>query len=181
MEDSIFLFDRIAQFLGRVVSWMLLVMTFLGAGNALLRYLGKFAGRNLTSNALLEGQWYIFSLIFLLGAAAALRKDSHVRVDIFYQRLSKKTRARVDLLGLALLFVPMMIFSIWSSWDFVFESWRIREISPDAGGLPRYPVKTLLIMAFITLFFQGISEIVHRISILKEDSIEGESIEAEES
>ena len=147
---------------------MLLVMTLLGAGNAILRYLGRFVGRNLTSNALLEGQWYIFSMVFLLGAAAALKKDRHVRVDIFYQRLSKETKAKVDLLGLCFLLLPMMIFSIWSSWDFVFESWRIREVSPDAGGLPRYPVKALLLIAFVVLFFQGISEVMHRFLILKE-------------
>ena len=142
-------------------------MTFLGALNALLRYLGKFLGQNLTSNAFLEGQWYLFSCVFLLCGAAALRKDRHVRVDLFYDRLSQTSKAWIDLLGLIILLIPMMIFSMWASFEFVVSSWEIWEISADAGGLPRYPIKTVLLLSFGLLFLQGISEVVHRISFLK--------------
>lgn len=146
-------------------------MTLLGALNALLRYVGKFLGQNLTSNAFLEGQWYLFSCVFLFCGAAALRKNRHVRVDLFYDRLSERAKAWVDLVGLCVLFVPMMIFSIWSSIDFVTSSWSIWEISADAGGLPRYPIKTVLLLSFGLLLMQGGSEIVHRVRTLKKKDI----------
>ena len=142
-------------------------MTLLGALNALLRYSSKFLEQNLTSNAFLEGQWYLFSCVFLFCGAAALRKDRHVRVDLFYDRLSTKAKAWIDLAGLCVLFIPMMIFSVWSSIDFVTSSWQVWEQSPDAGGLPRYPIKTVLLFSFGLLLMQGCSEIVHRISSLK--------------
>ncbi|MBM73869.1 MAG: C4-dicarboxylate ABC transporter substrate-binding protein [Proteobacteria bacterium] len=147
-------------------------MTFLGALNAILRYLGRFLGQNLTSNAFLEGQWYLFSCVFLLCGAAALRKDRHVRVDLFYDRLSQSSKAWIDLLGLSFLLIPMMIFSIWASLEFVISSWDIWEVSADAGGLPRYPIKTVLLFSFGLLFLQGISETVHRISFLKKSKQE---------
>ena len=142
-------------------------MTLLGALNALLRYMGKFLGQNLTSNAFLEGQWYLFSCVFLFCGAAALRKDRHVRVDLFYDRLGARAKAWVDLIGLCVLFLPMMIFSIWSSIDFVSSSWSIFETSADAGGLPRYPIKTVLLFSFVLLLMQGCSEVVHRSSVLQ--------------
>ena len=142
-------------------------MTLLGALNAFLRYTGKFLEQNLTSNAFLEGQWYLFSCVFLFCGASALRKDRHVRVDLFYDRLSVKIKAWIDLVGLAVLLIPMMIFSIWSSIDFVTSSWEVWEQSPDAGGLPRYPIKTVLLLSFGLLLMQGFSEVAHRISSIK--------------
>ena len=166
-EDSIRFLDGVSRFFSQFSAILLLVMTLLGALNAFLRYTGKFLEQNLTSNAFLEGQWYLFSCVFLLCGASALRKDRHVRVDLFYDRLSARAKDWIDLVGLSVLLVPMMIFSIWSSIDFVTSSWRVWEQSPDAGGLPRYPIKTVLLLSFGLILMQGVSEILHRISSLK--------------
>jgi TRAP-type mannitol/chloroaromatic compound transport system permease small subunit len=126
-------------------------MTFLGAFNAIFRYLGKFLEQNLTSNAFLEGQWYLFSTVFLLGAGHVLQKDRHVRVDVLYERLSKRHQIYIDIIGTFLFLIPFCIFGIWSSWEFAFESFSLREVSPDAGGLPRYPIKVLIPFSFLLL------------------------------
>ena len=113
-------------------------MTILGALNAVLRYSSKFTGQVWSSNAFLEGQWYLFSAVFLLGAGYTLYKDKHVRVDVMYSRLSKTGQRRINLIGTLIFAIPFCILGIWSSLEFVFNSWSIWEQSPDAGGLPRY-------------------------------------------
>ncbi|NOY27153.1 MAG: TRAP transporter small permease subunit [Oligoflexia bacterium] len=154
------LIDRVNGGLGRAVSWLSLVMVFVGAGNALLRYCGRFVGHNLSSNAALEAQWYLFSAMFLLAAAWTLQQDRHVRVDVLYGRLSPRGRAWIDVLGTCLFLLPFCIFAVWVSFPSVAESWRLLEQSPDPGGLPRYPVKTLLLVALWTLIAQGISQLI---------------------
>ena len=140
-------------------------MTFLGACNAIFRYLGRFLGQNLTSNAFLEGQWYLFSAVFLLGAGHVLQNERHVRVDVLYERLSKKHQIYIDTVGNILFLIPFCLFGIWSSWDFVVESFSLREMSPDAGGLPRYPVKALIPLSFLVL---GIHAVFYTKTRLKE-------------
>ena len=151
--------DRLSTSTGRFCAWLALVMTLLGASNAVLRYTGRFVGRNLTSNALLEGQWYLFSAVFLLGGAYVLRQDRHVRVDVLLSKLSPRPRLWIDLLGAFFFLVPFCVYGIWSSSGFFWQSWSIREVSPDAGGLPRYPVKALIPLAFSLLLLQALSEI----------------------
>ena len=129
-------------------------MTILGALNAVLRYSSKFTGQVWSSNAFLEGQWYLFSAVFLLGAGYTLYKDKHVRVDVMYSRLSKTGQRRINLIGTLIFAIPFCILGIWSSLEFVSNSWSIWEQSPDAGGLPRYPVKTLIPVGFTLLLFQ---------------------------
>lgn len=152
--------DAFSDRLGHAVSWMTLLMVAIGAFNALARYLGRFIGFNLSSNAYLEAQWYLFSLVFLLGAAYALRQDAHVRVDVFYGRVSDRVRAWIDLLGAVLFLVPFSIFGIWVSWPAVRNSWKIHEMSSDPGGLPRYPIKTVILLGFALLILQGSAEAV---------------------
>ena len=141
-------------------------MTFLGASNAIFRYIGRFVGRNLTSNAFLEGQWYLFSAVFLLGAGHVLQKERHVRVDVIYERLSKRSQIYIDVIGSFLFLIPFCMFGIWSSWDFVIESWKLLEMSPDAGGLPRYPIKTLVPVSFFLLGIHAISYTLQRLKDL---------------
>lgn len=142
--------------LGRWISLASLLMVLIGSGNAVARYCGKFFGIQLSSNLYLEMQWYLFSLLFLLGAARTLQRDAHVRVDVFYGRLSKRGKAWLDLLGTLFLMIPFCILIIWSSLPTVFQSWHSHEISPDPGGLPRYPIKTLVPVAFTLLLLQGV-------------------------
>ena len=146
--------DRFYVIVSKVCAWTLFVMTILGALNAVLRYSSKFTGQVWSSNAFLEGQWYLFSAVFLLGAGYTLHKDKHVRVDVLYSRLSDAGQRRINLIGLVLFAIPFCMLGIWSSIEFVFNSWSIWEISPDAGGLPRYPVKTLIPLGFTLLLFQ---------------------------
>ncbi|CDM95414.1 MAG: TRAP transporter small permease subunit [Limnospira sp. PMC 1291.21] len=159
--------DRMNNYLGRVVSWLALVMIGVGTWNVIGRYVGRAIGQNLSSNALLETQWYIFDIIFLLGAAYTLKHHDHVRVDVIQSRLNVKQKALVDLLGTALFLIPFSVMIIFYSWGAVSNSWLIREVSPDPGGLPRYPIKALIIVSFVLLIIQGISEIIKNLAIIR--------------
>ena len=146
--------DQFYAIVSKVCAWILFVMTILGALNAVLRYSSKFTGQVWSSNAFLEGQWYLFSAVFLLGAGYTLYKDKHVRVDVMYSRLSNAGQRRINLIGTLIFAIPFCILGIWSSLEFVSNSWSIWEQSPDAGGLPRYPVKTLIPLGFTLLLLQ---------------------------
>ena len=146
--------EQIYTIVSKVCAWTLFVMTILGALNAILRYSSKFTGQVWSSNAFLEGQWYLFSAVFLLGAGYTLYKDKHVRVDVMYSRLSNTGQRRINLIGTLIFAIPFCILGIWSSLEFVSNSWSIWEQSPDAGGLPRYPVKTLIPVGFTLLLLQ---------------------------
>ena len=150
--------DRLTGGLGRFIAWMALLMVLIGAYNAIARYLGRFIGVNLSSNLYLELQWYLFSLIFLLGAGFALKEDAHVRVDVVYGRLSARARAAINVVGSVFMLLPFSIFVLWVSWPSIRNSWAVREASPDPGGLPRYPLKAVIIAAFVLLVAQGVSE-----------------------
>ena len=146
--------EKYYTILSKVCAWTLFAMTILGALNAILRYSSRFTGQVWSSNAFLEGQWYLFSGLFLLGAGYTLYKDKHVRVDVLYSRLSKAGQNRINLIGTVVFAIPFCLLGLWSSVDFVYNSWSISEVSPDAGGLPRYPVKTLIPIGFLLLLFQ---------------------------
>lgn len=152
--------DRFNSRLGIAVSWLTLAMVAVGAYNAVVRYLGRFTGWNLSSNAYLELQWYMFSLVFLLGAAYALKTNAHVRVDVVYSRLPERWRRRIDLWGSLLFLIPFAVFGLVMSWPAVRNSWAVLEISSDPGGLPRYPIKSVLLVAFALLALQGMAEAV---------------------
>lgn len=158
--------DGLAKHLGAGVSWLTLLMVLVGAYNTLARYVGKGLGLSLGSNAYLELQWYLFSAVFLLGASDALRRDAHVRVDVFYGRLGPAGRDWIDLVGGVLFLVPFCVAGIVLSWPSVASSWAVGEVSPDPGGLPRYPIKTLVPVAFGLLLLQGVAEIARRIARL---------------
>jgi len=159
--------DRVTTGLGRFISWLALAMVLIGAYNAIVRYLGRFIGINLSSNLYLELQWYLFSLIFLLGAGFALKENAHVRVDVLYGRLQTRARAWINVVGAILMLLPFSIFVLWVSWPSIQASWAVREASPDPGGLPRYPLKAVIIVAFVLLIAQGISELIKDIGVLR--------------
>jgi len=154
--------DACSRAVGRVVSWLLLVMVIVGAYNAVARYLERDAGLQLSSNALSELQWYLFGLAFLLGAPTALQKGAHVRVDVLYGGLSERTQHVIDFVGALLFLIPCCACAVWLSVDFVVESWREGEWSNDPGGLPRFPVKPVVPLAFGLLLLQGVSEAIKR-------------------
>lgn len=159
--------DRLNDLVGRAIRWLVAVMVLIGAYNAVARYLNRYTDTNLASNAYLEAQWYLFSLVFLLGAAYALKEDAHVRVDVIYGRLSPRGRAWIDLLGTVLFLIPFSVAMLWLSWPSVAASWAVREVSPDPGGLPRYPIKAVILVAFVLLLLQGVSELLKQVALLR--------------
>lgn len=161
--------DRVTGGIGQAVAWLVVLMVAVGAFNALARYLGRYVGVNLSSNAYLELQWYLFSMVFLLGAAYVLRENAHVRVDVLWGRLPARGRAIVDLAGTLLLLVPFSAFVLWVSVPVVRSSWRVREGSPDPGGLARYPLKTLVIVCFALLLLQAVSELIKIVDRLRRE------------
>ena len=159
--------EFVQQKIGKFCTLAALCMMCLGALNAILRHLSSVFDKNLSSNSYLEGQWYLFSALFLLGAGYTLKNNRHVRVDVFYSRLSTRTQMIINLSGHLLLLIPFCIFGVWSSYSFVYESWLIQEVSPDAGGLIRYPVKMLIPLAFVLLGTQGLVEIIRCVQGLR--------------
>jgi TRAP-type mannitol/chloroaromatic compound transport system permease small subunit len=153
--------DALNERIGRAVMWLVLVAVLVSSANALFRY-----GLNMSSNAWLEVQWYLFAAIFLLGAGYTLKHNGHVRIDILYGRFSARTRARIDLAGGLLFLLPTAIIIAWLGWAGFAESYSIGEMSPDAGGLSRWPIKLLIPVGFALLALQGVSESIKRAAFL---------------
>ena len=158
--------DRLSEWTGRGLYWLTLGMVCIGAFNALARYTDPYTGWGLSSNMWLELQWYLFSLVFLLGAAYTLKHDDHVRVDVLYGQLSRRGRAWINLLGTGLLLVPFCGLVLWMSMPFVVNSWAILEQSPDPGGLARYPIKTAIPLALVLVLLQGASLMIREGAVL---------------
>lgn len=159
--------DAVSDRIGALVGWLTLAMVLVGAFNAVARYLGKSIDLNLSSNAYIEAQWYLFSAIFLLGAAHTLQRDQHVRVDVLYGRLSERRKAWIDIAGTVCFLIPFCIFGLFITIPAVRNSWAVLEVSPDPGGLARYPIKTLMLVCFALLLCQAISELIKRIRTIR--------------
>lgn len=164
--------DRFSKRTGQWLCWLTLGMVLVGALNAILRYTARFTGLSLSSNMYIELQWYLFSLVFLLGAAYTLQTDSHVRVDVLYGRLSAKGKAWIDLTGTVVFLIPFCILMLWVSWPAVMNSWAVLEGSPDPGGLPRYPIKTAIPIAFLLLLVQAFSMLIRSAAAIRGVGIE---------
>jgi len=160
--------DGLNERIGRLAAWLVVAIVLLGAWNAIARYISRYTGLNWSSNAYLELQWYLFSVIFLLGGAYTLKRDEHVRVDVWHTSQHPRLQAKVDIAGTLVFLIPFCIFIIWSSWFPVRNSWMIKEMSPDPGGLPRYPIKALIPLAFILLLAQAVSQLIKRWQFMKE-------------
>jgi TRAP-type mannitol/chloroaromatic compound transport system permease small subunit len=155
------LIDALNEAVGGAVKWLILVAVLLSAGNAAIRY-----ALNESSNAWLEGQWYLFSAVFLLCAGYTLRRDEHIRIDILSGRLSPRGRAWVDVFGGVLFLLPTALLIMVLSWPVFLDSFARHETSSDAGGLLRWPVKLLIPVAFGLLALQGVSEVIKRVGFL---------------
>lgn len=158
--------DTITEWLGKALAWLCLVMVLLSFTVVLLRY-----GFNIGSIALQESVLYLHGFIFMLGAGYTLKADGHVRVDIFYQRFSVKTKAWVSLFGTCLLLLPVCVVIFLLSFDYVAMSWHILEQSPEAGGLPFvYLAKSFILALTLLLSLQGIAEICRSLLIIHGDT-----------
>jgi len=160
--------DRFQDRVGHVLYWLTLAMVVIGGYNAVVRYLDKYTGMTLSSNTYLELQWYLFAILFLVGAAYTLRHDAHVRVDILYTQLGPKGKAWINLLGTVLFLFPFCVLMLWVSWPAVMNSWEVMEMSPDPGGLPRYPIKTVIPVAFLLVMVQGVSMTIRAVAVLRD-------------
>ncbi|MGJ8680411.1 TRAP transporter small permease subunit [Paraglaciecola sp.] len=155
--------DSIHQSLCKLVSWFTLFMVLVTFLIVVLRY-----GFNLGWIAMQESVMYLHATVFLLGAAHTLKVNEHVRVDIFYRQMSVVKKAWVDALGTLLLLMPVNIFILVLSYDYVMKSWEIFESSPQAGGLPLvFILKTLILLFTISMILQGAAELVRNILIIK--------------
>lgn len=154
--------DKINDWVGRSVGWLILLTTLICAYNAIVRKVF-----DVSSNAFLEIQWYLFGAVFLLGAAYTLKENAHVRIDILSNRFSEKTRLWIDLIGLILFTLPLVGFVLVHGWTFFQNSYLINESSADAGGLLRWPAKGLIVIGFGLLGLQILSEIIKKTASLK--------------
>lgn len=159
--------DGLNDRIGVAIRWLALIMVLIGAIGAVLRYFSRGLGLALNLTPAIELQWYLFSVIFLMGAAYGLRHDVHVRVDVMYERLSARGRAWIDLAGTVLFLIPFSILMLRVSYPAVRSSFEVREVSPDPGGLPRYPIKALILVSFVLLLLQAISQIVRQVDAIR--------------
>jgi TRAP-type mannitol/chloroaromatic compound transport system permease small subunit len=165
--------DSFTDLLGKLAAVLATLVILVGFYNVVARYLGRFIGRQLTSNTFVELQWYLFAVIFFLGFAYILRHNLNVRVDLFYSNWSPRRKALVNMLGTLLFLLPFCVIGIIVTLNPVLLSWGrlpngnwgIWEMSPDPGGLPRAPIKTMIIVAFSLLFIQGLSELIKNLAI----------------
>jgi TRAP-type mannitol/chloroaromatic compound transport system permease small subunit len=153
--------DAVNERVGRLVYWAILVAVIVSAGNASVRY-----SLNTSSNAWLEVQWYLFSAVFLLCAGYTLLRNEHIRIDIIFGHLSRRTQAWIDVVGTVLFLLPMAIMIMWLSWPVFWNSFVGGEMSMNAGGLIRWPVKALIPVGFLLLVLQGFSELIKRVAFL---------------
>jgi TRAP-type mannitol/chloroaromatic compound transport system permease small subunit len=154
--------DRINELIGKSVIWLVLLAVLISAANASIR-----KAFDISSNAWLELQWYLYGTVFMLAAAYTLLRNEHVRIDILSGRLSKRARDWIDLVCHVLFLMPFCVMMVWLSWPWFIRSFRSGEISTNAGGLIIWPAKFMVLAGFILLTAQGISEIIKRIAVIR--------------
>jgi len=170
--------DALNERVGKLTYWLILVAVLVSAGNALMRY--TF---NMSSNAWLEIQWYLFSAVFLFCAGYTLLHNQHVRIDVISGLMSKRARAWIDILGTLFFLLPMAIAILWMSWPVFVQAYESHEVSTNAGGLIVWPARLMLPIGFFLLVLQGVSELIKRIAFLRglipdpSDKHEGPSLE----
>ena len=153
--------DWFAHKLGWIATWLVLLACIVSAGNAGLRY-----AFSISSNSWLEIQWYMFAGMVLLGAPYVMVVNEHIRVDLLYGSVKDRTRLWIDLLGAIFFLMPICLLLVYFTWPWFVESFRSGEVSSNAGGLTRWPVKLLLPVGFGLLAIQGVSEIIKNIAAL---------------
>jgi TRAP-type mannitol/chloroaromatic compound transport system permease small subunit len=154
--------DRLNDFVGRWVAWLALAAVLISAGNAVSR-----KAFDLSSNAFLEVQWYLFSAVFLLAAGYTLLRQEHVKIDVVLGRFARRTQVKVEITCIVVFLLPFVIVVIDLVMPLVIGAYRSGEMSSSAGGLIRWPVFALVPAGFALLGLQGVSELIKRIAFLK--------------
>jgi TRAP-type mannitol/chloroaromatic compound transport system permease small subunit len=153
--------DVLNERVGFIAEWLVLLSCLISAGNAFSRY-----AFGISNNAWLEIQWYMFAAVVMLGASYTLKKNEHVRVDIVYANVSTRRQIGIDIFGFILFMLPATIIMAYLCWPIFYNSWALGEVSSNAGGLIRWPVKIFLPLGFALLTLQGISELIKRIAMI---------------
>ncbi|MBN9421127.1 MAG: sugar transporter [Candidatus Accumulibacter sp. 66-26] len=156
------LIDALTERVGKSLIWLVLIMTIISAGNAVMRYTIHYS-----SNAFLEIQWYLFSAIFLLGAGYTLKKNEHVRIDLVAGKFSKRGQTWIDIFGIIFFLMPMAIAIMYLSWPVFMLAIETNEQSNNAGGLTVWPARLMVPVGFFLLVLQGLSELIKRVGFLK--------------
>ncbi len=156
------LIDAGTRRLGQWVAWLVVAAALISAGNAIIRKLF-----DTSSNAWLELQWWLFAAVFLLAAPWTLALNEHIRIDILSQRFPRRLRNWVEIVGHLFFLLPMAAIIVWTSWPFFLVSYAQNEQSSNYGGLPQWPAKFLIPLAFAILFAQGLSELIKRIAVMR--------------
>jgi TRAP-type mannitol/chloroaromatic compound transport system permease small subunit len=168
--------DAFSSLIGKLIRWLVLASVLISAGNAIIRKVF-----NISSNGFLEIQWYLFAGVFLLGSGFAFMRNVHVRIDFISGKLSKRTNAIIDILGIVVFIVPLCLIMVWLSWPLFSNALATGEMSQNAGGLIRWPAYLLMPVGFGLLLIQALSELIKRIAFLKGLRDEPMSVEAVKS
>ena len=155
------LIDAINLWIGKLTMWLVLAAVLISAGNAIIR-----KAFNIGSNAWLEIQWYLFAAVFMLGVGYVMLKNAHVRIDFISSRLSTRTNAIIDAIGIVVFTIPLAMIMIQLGWPLFERAWHSGEMSQNAGGLIRWPVLLLVPLGFVILAAQALSELIKRIGFL---------------
>ena len=156
------LIDRISEFVGRWVAWLVLFAVLISTANAISR-----KAFNMSSNAFLEIQWYLFAAVFLLASGYTLLRQEHVKIDVISGRFSKRTQVWIDIVGLVCFLLPFVVVIIKLAMPLVINAYVTHEMSSNAGGLIRWPVFAMLPLGLVLLGLQAISELIKRIAFLQ--------------
>ncbi|MFD1796029.1 TRAP transporter small permease subunit [Paracoccus aurantiacus] len=154
--------DRMNTTIGRAVSWLILLAVLVSAGNAIVRKVFSTS-----SNMWLELQWYLYGAAFLGAAAYTLLENEHIRIDLVYGMWSRRVQHWIDLIGHILFLMPFVILMVYFLYPWTMRSFARGEVSSSAGGLILWPAKAILLIGFVLLFFQGISEIIKKIAVMR--------------
>jgi TRAP-type mannitol/chloroaromatic compound transport system permease small subunit len=154
--------DQLSEFVGRWVAWLVLASVLISAANAVSR-----KAFNLSSNAFLEIQWYLFAAVFMLAAGYTLMRQEHVKIDVVSGRFSKRTQIKIEIIGICLFLLPFVYYVTKLSMPLVINAYVTQEMSSNAGGLIRWPVFAMLPLGLLFLGIQAISELIKRIAFLQ--------------
>ena len=156
------LIDALNEGVGKLIMWLVLAAVVISAGNAVMR-----KAFDISSNAYLEIQWYLFAAVFMLGAGYVFLRNAHVRIDFISSKLSKRTNTIIDILGILVFTIPLCVILITLSWPVFSRAWVSGEMSQNAGGLIRWPVFLLVPLGFGLLMLQCLSELIKRFAFLR--------------
>lgn len=168
--------DAMNEWIGKVIMWLILATVVISAGNAVMR-----KAFDIGSNAFLEIQWYLFAAVFMLGSGYVFLRNAHVRIDFISSKLSKRTNAVIDLLGIVLFTIPLSMILVTLSWPVFERAFVSGEMSQNAGGLIRWPAMLLIPLGFSLLIVQCVSELIKRVAFLRGLRAEAFSVEHEKS